>query len=160
MQPTVPISPPLLLRWQGLLTDRQGGALARHLPQLAGWVLCALMLGLPWVTRGGLSLLIAAAGLLWLLWALRTPAGRIGPINGWLLAVLAIAVLATGFSPVPVAAFKGLMKLVSYLGVYALLRQLLAMAPLWWDRLTAALLAGELLTSVIGIRQLFGDSGA
>ena len=84
MQPPVPISPPLLLRWQGLLAEREGGALSRHLPQLAGWVLCALMLGLPWVTRGGLSLLIAAAGLLWLLWALRTPAGRIGPINGWL----------------------------------------------------------------------------
>jgi putative inorganic carbon (HCO3(-)) transporter len=160
MQPPITASPPLLLRWQGWLTAGNGGALSRHLPQVAGWVLCALMLGLPWVTRGGLSLLIAAAGLLWLLWALRTPAGRIGPINGWLLAVLAIAVLATGFSPVPLAAFKGLMKLLSYLGVYALMRQLLATAPLWWDRLTAALLAGELLTSVIGIRQLYEDSGA
>jgi len=160
MQPPLPASPPLLLRWQGLLAAWEGGALSRHLPQVAGWVLVALMLGLPWVTRGGLSLLIAAAGLLWLLWALRTPAGRIGPINGWLLAVLAIAVLATGFSPVPSAALKGLMKLLSYLGVYALMRQLLATAPLWWDRLTAALLAGELLTSVIGIRQLYGDSGA
>ena len=160
MQPPIPASPPLLLRWQGLLAAWEGGALSRHLPLVAGWVLCALLAGLPWVTRGGLSLLIAAAGLLWLLWALRTPAGRIGSINGWLLAVLAIAVLATGFSPVPLAAFKGLMKLLSYLGVYALMRQLLATAPLWWDRLTAALLAGELLTSVIGIRQLFGDSSA
>jgi putative inorganic carbon (HCO3(-)) transporter len=69
-------------------------------------------------------------------------------------------VLATGFSPVPTAALKGLMKLVSYLGVYALMRQLLASAPLWWDRITAALLAGQLVTSVIGIRQLYGDPGA
>ncbi|MFZ0409400.1 MAG: IctB family putative bicarbonate transporter [Cyanobium sp.] len=160
MQPPLSASPPLLLRWQGLLNAWEGGPLSRQLPQVAGWVLGALMVGLPWVTRGGLSLLIAAAGLLWLLWALRTPAGRIGAINGWLLAVLAIAVLATGFSPVPVAALKGLMKLLSYLGVYALMRQLLATAPLWWDRLTAALLAGELLTSVIGIRQLYGDSSA
>jgi putative inorganic carbon (HCO3(-)) transporter len=30
----------------------------------------------------------------------------------------------------------------------------------WWDRITGALLAGQLLTSVIGIRQLYGDPGA
>ena len=151
---------PLLLRWQGLLSSGGGGPLAGRLPLLAGWVLCALMAGLPLVTRGGLSLLIAACGLLWLLWALRTPPAGLGPIHTWLLAVLAIAVLATGFSPVPVAAFKGLLKLVSYLGVYALMQQLLREAPQWWDRLVAALLAGELITSVIGIRQLYGDSSA
>jgi putative inorganic carbon (HCO3(-)) transporter len=117
------------------------------------------MAGLPLLTRGGLSLLILACGLLWLLWALRTPSGgRLGPIHGWLLLVLALAVLATGFSPVPAAAAKGLLKLVSYLGVYALMRQLLASAPQWWDRIVAALLAGELLTAVTGIRQLYGDT--
>jgi putative inorganic carbon (HCO3(-)) transporter len=152
--------PPLLLRWQGLLAPLPVGALGRHLPLLAGWVLAALLAGLPLVTRSGLSLLIAACGLLWVVWALRTPPGRIGTINGWLLVVLGVAVLATGFSPVPVAAFKGLLKLVSYLGVYALMRQLLAAAPVWWDRLVAALLTGGLLTSVIGIRQLYEDTGA
>jgi putative inorganic carbon (HCO3(-)) transporter len=128
------------------------------LPLLAGVVLCALMAGLPLVTRGGLSLLILAAGLLWLVWALCTPAGRIGGISGWLLVMLGLAVLATGFSPVPVAAFKGLLKLVSYLGVYALMRQLLAAAPQWWDRIVAALLAGELVSAVMAIRQLYGDT--
>ncbi|MEB3255726.1 MAG: IctB family putative bicarbonate transporter [Synechococcaceae cyanobacterium] len=151
---------PLLLRWQGLLAATAPGRLESRLPLLAGLVLCALMAGLPLVTRGGLSLLIAACGLLWLLWALRTQPEGLGAIHLWLLAVLAIAVLATGFSPVPTAAFKGLIKLVSYLGVYALMRQLLASAPLWWDRITAALLAGQLVTSVIGIRQLYGDPGA
>jgi putative inorganic carbon (HCO3(-)) transporter len=151
---------PLLLRWQGLLAATAPGRLESRLPLLAGLVLCALMAGLPLVTRGGLSLLIAACGLLWLLWALRTKAEGLGAIHLWLLGVLAIAVLATGFSPVPTAALKGLMKLVSYLGVYALMRQLLASAPLWWDRITAALLAGQLVTSVIGIRQLYGDPGA
>ena len=151
---------PLLLRWQGLLAATAPGRLESRLPLLAGLVLCALMAGLPLVTRGGLSLLIAACGLLWLLWALRTKAEGLSAIHLWLLGVLAIAVLATGFSPVPMAAFKGLMKLVSYLGVYALMRQLLASAPLWWDRITAALLAGQLVTSVIGIRQLYGDPGA
>ncbi len=155
-----PAPTPLLLRWQGLLAGAAPGRLGGHLPTLAGLVLCALMAGLPLVTRGGLSLLIAACGLLWVLWALRTPPRDLGPIHLWLLGVLAIAVLATGFSPVPVAAFKGLLKLVSYLGVYALMRQLLATAPLWWDRITAALLAGQLVTSVIGIRQLYGDPTA
>jgi len=151
---------PLLLRWQGLLAHQRSGWLGAHLELVAGVVLCALMAWLPQISRAGLSLLIFASGLLWVLWALRTRPGGLGAINGWLLAVLAVAVVATGFSPVPVAAFKGLMKLVSYLGVYALMRQLLATAPLWWDRITAALLAGSLLTSVIGIRQLYGDSGA
>jgi len=151
-------STPWLLRWQGWLNGASAGPLSSRLPLVAGVVLCALMAGLPLVTRGGLSLLILAAGLLWLVWALCTPAGRIGGISGWLLLMLGLAVLATGFSPVPVAAFKGLLKLVSYLGVYALMRQLLAAAPQWWDRIVAALLAGELVSAVIAIRQLYGDT--
>jgi putative inorganic carbon (HCO3(-)) transporter len=154
-----PASPtPWLLRWQGLLATGEPGPLSRRLSLIAGLVLCALMAGLPLVTRGGLSLLILAAGLLWLLWSLRTPAGPIRPISAWLLVMLAVAVLATGFSPVPLAAFKGLLKLVSYLGVYALMRQLLEAAPPWWDRIVAALLAGELASAVIAIRQLYGDT--
>ncbi len=150
---------PWLLRWQGLLAGAEG-PLASRLSLVAGLVLCALMAGLPLVTRGGLSLLITASGLLWVLWALCTPPGRIGPISGWLLVMLGVMILATGFSPVPIAAAKGLAKLVSYLGVYALMRQLLAAAPPWWDRIVAALLAGELATSVIAIRQLYGDANA
>jgi len=151
-------STPWLLRWQGSLQQAAAGPLGSRLSVLAGVVLCALMAGLPLVTRAGLSLLILAAGLLWLLWALCTPAGRIGGISGWLLLMLGLAVLATGCSPVPVAAFKGLLKLVSYLGVYALMRQLLTAAPQWWDRVVAALLAGELVSSVLAIRQLYGDT--
>jgi putative inorganic carbon (HCO3(-)) transporter len=149
-----------LLRWQGLLAQQRSGWLGNQLERVAGVVLCALMAWLPQISRAGLSLLIFACGLLWLIWALRTRPGGLGVINGGLLVVLAVAVVATGFSPVPLAAFKGLMKLVSYLGVYALMHQLLATAPIWWDRITAALLAGSLLTSVIGIRQLYGDAGA
>ena len=150
---------PLVLRWQGMLAQQRVGWLGQHLELIAGVMLCALMAWLPQISRGGLTLLITASGLLWLLWALRTRPGSIGAINGWLLAVLAVAVVATGFSPVPLAAFKGLMKLVSYLGVYALMHQLLSRAPIWWDRITAALLAGSLLTSVLGLRQLYGDAG-
>jgi putative inorganic carbon (HCO3(-)) transporter len=151
-------STPWLLRWQGLLAGSASGPISSRFSLLAGLVLCALMAGLPLVTRGGLSLLILSAGLLWLLWALCTPAGRIGGISGWLLVMLGIAVLATGFSPVPMAAFKGLLKLTSYLGVYALMRELLAYAPQWWNRIVAALLAGELVSAVMAIRQLYGDT--
>jgi len=151
---------PWLLRWQGVLATTSSRALGRRLPEIAGVVLCALMAGLPLLSRGGVGLLITACGLLWVLWALRTPPGRLGPINLWILAILAIALLATGFSPVPVAAVKGLAKLISYLGVYALLRQLLAANPRWWDRIVAALLAGQLVTSVVGIRQLYGNTEA
>ena len=151
-------STPWLLRWQGLLAGSASGPISSRFSLLAGLVLCALMAGLPLVTRGGLSLLILSAGLLWLLWALCTPAGRIGGISGWLLVMLGVAVLTTGFSPVPMAAFKGLLKLTSYLGVYALMRELLACAPQWWNRIVAALLAGELVSAVLAIRQLYGDT--
>ena len=151
-------STPWLLRWQGILGDASEGPLGSRLSLIAGSVLCVLLAAMPFVTRAGLSLLILASGLLWLVWSLCLPAGRIGRISGWLLLMLGIAVLATGFSPVTPAAFKGLLKLVSYLGVYALLRQLLEQAPLWWDRLVAALLGGELLSSVLAIRQLYGDT--
>jgi putative inorganic carbon (HCO3(-)) transporter len=149
---------PWLLRWQGVLSGAANGPLGSRLSLISGIVLCALMAGMPVVTRGGLSLLILAAGLLWLLWALCQPPGSIRPISGWLLAMLGVAILATGFSPVPAAAAKGLFKLISYLGVYALMRQLFDRAPQWWDRVVAALLAGELLSSVLAIRQLYGDT--
>ena len=158
MSPAPAPPSPWLLRWQGALAGLPSGPLTSRLPLLAGVVLCALMAGLPLVTRSGLSLLILAAGLLWLIWALRTPAGPLGAINSWLLLLLGIAVLATGCSPVPVAAFKGLLKLLSYLGVYALMRQLLAEAPQWWNRIVAALLAGQLVSAVLAIRQLYGDT--
>ena len=152
---------PWLLRWQGLW---HGGAkssrLAPLLPQLAGGLLVALLLLLPLADRGGLGLLISACSVLWLVWCLSAPPSSkpLGAINGWLLAYLALALLATGFSPVPAAAAKGLFKLLSYLGVYALMRRLLDEAPRWWDRLLAGLLLGELITAVIGLRQLYGDT--
>jgi putative inorganic carbon (HCO3(-)) transporter len=110
------------------------------------------------VSRAGLSLLILASGVLWLLLALRRPPRGIGAINAWILVILAVALVATGFSPVPTAAAKGLLKLVSYLGVYALMQEVLSAAPLWWDRIVASLLGGSLLTSVIGLRQLYADT--
>lgn len=147
---------PLLLRWQGLIPSSQPQQ--RRLQAVACLVLMALLATLPVISRPGLALVVTACGALWLLWALITPPSRIGAISGWLLLYLAIATLATGFSPVPVAAAKGLIKLLSYLGIYALLRQLLLQRPQWWDRLVAALLSGGLLSSVIALRQLYGPT--
>ncbi len=154
------LAPPLLLRWQGLLRAWPAGPLSQRLVPLGGLVLCALMAGLPLISRSGLSLLILASGWLWLLIALRRPPrGGLSPIHAWILAILAVALLATGFSPVPTAALKGLLKLASYLGVYALMQEVLQAAPRWWDRIVGSLLAGSLFTSVVGIRQLYADTG-
>ena len=151
---------PWLLCWQGLLAGGSRSRLRQVLPQIAGGMLCALLLVLPFCSRTGLGLLIAACGLLWLVWGLATPPLQrpLGAINAWLLLYLAIAVVATGLSPVPAAAAKGLLKLLSYLGVYALMRRLLEGAPQWWNRLLAALLLGQLITAVIGLRQLYALS--
>ena len=149
-----------LLRWQGLWAHSPQGPLQRRLTAIAGGLLLALLLLLPLADRGGLGLLISACGALWLVWGLSDPPSRrpLGGISTWILVYLALAVLATGFSPVPAAAAKGLLKLLSYLGVYALMRRLLERAPAWWDRLVAALLLGELATAVIGLRQLYGEA--
>ena len=147
---------PLLLRWQGLL--RPADLVLQRLEWLSGGVLVLLLTGLPLFTRGGLSLVIAAVALLWLLWSLCSPPEEIGTISGWLLLILGIAVLTTGFSPVPMAAAKGLLKLLSYLSVYALIRKLLACNPAWWDRLLAGLLSGGLLSSVLALRQLYAST--
>ena len=74
-----PAPVPLLLRWQGVLAGLPAGLLSSHLPLMAGWIFCALMVGLPLVTRSGLSLLIAASALLWVVWALRTPRAASAP---------------------------------------------------------------------------------
>ena len=147
---------PLLLRWQGLL--HPADAVLLRLEWLSGSVLVLLLTGLPLFTRGGLSLVIAAAALLWLLWSLCSPPEEIGAISGWLLLILGIAVVTTGFSPVPMAAAKGLLKLLSYMSVYALIRKLLATNPSWWDHLLAGLLSGGLLSSVLALRQLYAST--
>ena len=146
---------PMLMRWQGWHSPDQ--AVLNRLEWLAGIILMLLLAGLPLYARSGLALMIAASGLLWLLWSLVTPSGRITPISGWLLGFLAVAVLATGFSPVPMDAAKGLLKLLSYLGVYALISKLLQQEPRWWDRLLAALMGGALFSSVLALRQLYSS---
>ena len=61
---------PLLLRWQGVLHPNPD--VVRRLEWLAGGLLTLLLAGLPFFTRAGLTLLIAATGGL-LLWSLVSP---------------------------------------------------------------------------------------
>ena len=149
-------SVPMLSRWQGLL--RASPATLHRLELLAGCLLIVLLGGLPFFTRSGLALLLLSSGLLWVLWSLATPAAAIDKITMWLLIILGVAVLATGVSPVPIAATKGLLKLLSYLGVYALIHKLLIHHQRWWNRLLAGLLCGGLLSSVLALRQLYAST--
>lgn len=147
---------PMLSRWQGLL--RASPVTLHRLELLAGCLLIVLLGGLPFFTRSGLTLLMLSSGLLWVIWSLVTPAAPIDKITTWLLIILAVAVLATGVSPVPIAATKGLLKLLSYLAAYALIHKLLIHHQRWWDRLLAGLLSGGLLSSVLALRQLYAST--
>ena len=150
--------PARLLQWQGIVHPPI--ATIQRIELIAGLVICALMGFLPFFERSGLALCITCAGTLWLLWSLCSAPNprRLSGIQLWLLAFLGVAVLATGVSPVPVAAAKGLLKLVSYLGVYALMTKLLQARPLWWDRIVASLLGGALCSSVLALRQLYAST--
>ena len=154
--PAVQTTPHRLMRWQGLL--HANSQTRQRLEWIAGALLCALLGYLPLFSRSGLALTITSAGLLWVLWSLCTPPNQLNAIQLWLLALLGIAVLATGVSPVPVEASKGLLKLISYLGVYALMTKLLKVKPIWWDRFVASLLSGALLSSVLALRQLYAST--
>ena len=156
VQHHVPGEVPLIQRWQGCLQPQP--VVLRRLEWLAAILLMVLLSGLPFLSRSGLALVMVACGLIWLLWSLCTPPVRVETPSSWLLVILGIAILATGFSPVPIAAIKGLLKLLSYLGVYALALKLLRQQPAWWDRLVAGLLGGGLLSSVLALRQLYAST--
>ena len=156
VQHHVPGEVPLIQRWQGCLQPQP--VVLRRLEWLAAILLMVLLSGLPFLSRSGLALVMVACGLIWLLWSLCTPPARIETPGSWLLVIVGVAILATGFSPVPTAAVKGLLKLLSYLGVYALALKLLRQQPAWWDRLVAGLLGGGLLSSVLALRQLYAST--
>ena len=156
VQHHVPGQVPLIQRWQGCLQPQP--VVMRRLEWLAAILLMVLLSGLPFLSRSGMALVMVACGLIWLLWSLCTPPVRVETPSSWLLVIVGIAILATGFSPVPIAAVKGLLKLFSYLGVYALVLKLLRQQPAWWDRLVAGLLSGGLLSSVLALRQLYAST--
>ena len=148
----------VLLDWQGLGSRWERTRLTRRLPLLASLVLLSLFTALPFLSRPGLVLLLLGAGLLWFSWSLLEPPGPMGSMGRWLLIFLAIAVVATGFSPAPQEALRGLLKLVLYLGVWALAARLLTHRRHWWNPILAGLLVGGLAEAVLALRQLQGGA--
>ena len=150
----------VLLDWQGWGSRWGPTPLTRRLPLLAGLVLLSLFTLLPFLSRPGMGLLLLGSGLLWFSWSLLEPPGRMGSMGRLLLVFLAVAVVATGFSPVPREALRGLLKLVLYLGVWALAARLLAQRRRWWNPVLAGLLLGGLVEAVLALRQLHGGAMA
>ena len=148
----------VLLDWQGLGRQWERTRLTRRLPLLAGLLLLSLFTVLPFLSRPGMVLLLLGSGLLWLSWSVLEPPGDMGSMGRLLLVFLAIAVVATGFSPVPREALRGLLKLVLYLGVWALAARLLAQCRRWWNPVLAGLLLGGLAEAVLALRQLQGGA--
>ncbi len=145
----------VLLDWQGLGTLWWGhGRLERRFPLLAGLLMVSLFTALPFLSRPGIALLLLGHGLLWLCWSVLERRKTMGPLGPCLMVFLAIAIVATGFSPVPHEALPGLFKLVLYMGVWALATRLLERIDGWWNPLLAALLLGGLAESVVALRQL------
>ena len=150
----------VLLDWQGLGRRWEPTRLTRRLPLLAGLLLLSLFTVLPFLSRPGMALLLLGSGLLWLSWSLLEPPRAPGAMGRWLLVFLAVAVVATGFSPVPREALRGLLKLVLYLGGWALAARLLAHHRRWWNPLLAGLLLGGLAEAVLALRQFHGGATA
>ena len=144
----------VLQSWQGLGIRFGQPRLQRHLQLLAGLLLVGNCAALPFLSRTGLALILLAEGVLWACWTLQQPARPMGAMGRSLLLFLAVAVVATGFSPVPFAAVTGLSKLAAYLAAWALAARLLREAPGWWNPILAALLLGALAESVLALRQL------
>ncbi|KKZ11114.1 MAG: hypothetical protein TH68_09390 [Candidatus Synechococcus spongiarum 142] len=150
----------MLLDWQGLGGRWGHTCLTRRLPLLAGLLLLSLFTALPFLSRSGMALLLLGNGVLWLSWSVLEAPGRMGSMGRWLLVFLAIAVVATGFSPVPQEALRGLLKLVLYLGVWAMAARLLTQCRSWWNPILAGLLLGGLAEAVLALRQLQGGAVA
>lgn len=144
----------VLQGWQGLGLRLGQPRLQRRLPLLAGLLLLGTFGALPFLSRGGLAILLLGHGVLWTCWCLQQPARPVGAVGRVLLLFLAVAVVATGFSPVPLAAATGLGKLVAYLAAWALAARLLRQVPGWWNPVLAALLLGAMAESVLALRQL------
>ncbi len=144
---------PLIISWQGIISVP--AKVNSSLEIISGFILSLLFFFLPFITRIGLSLLVFSIVLMWLIWSLVTPTYVIRGVDKCMLVFWSVVLISTAFSPVPFASIQGFLKLSGYLSIYALTRKLLQVKSLWWDRLVASLLAGQLLASVIALRQLY-----
>ncbi len=145
----------LFFGWRGQGIKKVPLETNKRIELSAGFVFSLLLFNLPFISRAALGVIILFMGLLWVLWSCCSPPKPMSKISKWILLFVAFSFLSTSLSPVPIAALKGLIKLIAYLSVYALLRKLLLSNGLWWDRLLACLLLGEILSCTFALQQIY-----
>ena len=139
---------------------KRGSWLLQHTDAIALWLL-ALFFGLaPFVSTTMLSILLLGCAAFWLLLTLADGAtshrSGLTPIHLVVMLYWGISVVATGLSPVRIAALEGLLKLTLYLLLFVFMARVLQ-SPKVRNWLIAIYLHVALLVSCYGIRQwIFG----
>lgn len=161
-------SPDSLQRWRGAsffyhcvgaLHPWSAGSTLLRWAEPIGALLMACVLGLgPFVSTTLIGVLLLACGSYWALLTVADSGDRGGISAAHLLALLywGIALVAVAFSPVPVAAFAGWVKLTLYLLWFTLCARVLR-GPRWQNWTIAAFLLVAAIVSIYGVRQqIFG----
>ncbi|PSB35053.1 IctB family putative bicarbonate transporter [Chlorogloea sp. CCALA 695] len=140
----------------GLLRNwRQSSWLMQWSEPLAA-LLVSLVFGLaPFVSNDLVKVLLLACGSFWILLTVADDAKtKVTPIHWLVLLYWAIATVATALSPVKADAFAGLMKLTSYLLLFALSARVLRF-PRLRSFVIGVYLHVALIVSVYGVQQWF-----
>lgn len=147
----------LLYRLSGSLRQWRQGSWLMQWGEVLGVLLVALVLGLaPFVGTALIGVLLIACGGFWLLLTLSDDPSETAftPIHLLVLLYWGVAIVATAFSPVKMAAFSGLVKLSLYLVLFFLMARVLRS-----QRLRSALITLYLhivlIVTVYGLRQWF-----
>ncbi len=176
-------SPQISLLWQQLTLQtlplyqwRTASYVSRAIGLLQGWrsgsvlmqwgdgialgLLGILFAAAPYVPTTVISVLLVACIGFWVLLTLAEPKEKSGwgltPIHLMVMLYWGISAIATGLSPVKMAAIEGLSKLTLYLLIFVVMARVLRIAK-WRNALIAIYLHTALLVSCYGIRQwIFG----
>ena len=153
-----------LYRWRGASYLHQPVGLLRHWRQ-GSWLLQwaepigALLISLvfalgPFVSTSLIGVLLLAGAAYWVLLTLSDDVAGVTPIHLLVLLYWGIATVATAFSPVKQAAFKGWAELTLYLLLFALAARVLR-SPHLRSWIVTLFLLVALVVSVYGARQEF-----
>ncbi len=140
----------------GLVEPWRNSSLLMQHGETLGAILLCLVLGLACFVPNSLTgLLLFACGALWLLLTLSDKPGQgLTPIHLMVALFWGVMLVATGLSPVKMAAAAGLVKFSLYLLMFLLVARVLRSPPLRNWTITLYLLISQLV-SVYGIRQYF-----
>ena len=158
--------------WIGALGSWESGSfLIRHGDAVGALMVALIFAGAPFISTGPIGIGLAAAAGFWLLMTIADGQGQgvttfrrspntpppnalFTPIHLPLLLYGAIAIAATGLSPVPRAALSGLIKLGLYLIFFALMARVLR-SPQWRSRVITVYLYAALGVAAYGMHQQF-----